>query len=81
MVLAPVPATIYWHDKKYIPWQLDTRQVTEKDLEKDFTRFGKIKGIEKRGTTHAYVLYEDMDSAKDACNKMRGTTLSGHRIR
>lgn len=55
--------------------------VTEKDLDRDFTRFGKIKGIEKRGTTHGYILYEDMDSAKDACNKMRGTTLMGHRIR
>ena len=55
--------------------------MTEKDLDRDFERFGKIKGIEKRGTTHAYVLYEDMDSAKEACNKMRGTMIAGHRIR
>ena len=55
--------------------------MTEKDLDRDFERFGKIKGIEKRGSTHAYVLYEDMDSAKEACNKMRGTMIAGHRIR
>jgi RNA-binding protein 15 len=56
--------------------------VTEKDLTREFARFGTIKDMDMRkGTGQTFILYDDMDSAKEACNKMRGSIIGGHRVR
>jgi RNA recognition motif-containing protein len=64
-------------------WVGDLGSWTNRDmLEKEFDRYGPVEELEyKAGDEHAYITYNDITAATDACKGMQGTTLDGkHRI-
>jgi len=62
--------------------------TTEKELEKEFGRFGPMEKVQVvldghsgRSRGFAFIYYEDIEDATEARNKMTGTDLDGKKIR
>merc|ERR1719383_208391 len=62
--------------------------TTEKELEKEFGRFGRLEKVQVvldghsgRSRGFAFVYFENVDDATEARNKMTGTDLDGKKIR
>lgn len=56
--------------------------ITLGALEREFDRFGSIRKIDyERGSDHAFVLYESLDAAREACSQMKGTTMPGSDVK
>lgn len=71
----PVPTTRIWVGGLG-PW------TSLSHLEKEFDRFGAIKKIDfVKGDNHAYILYDSIDAAQEACKEMRGFPLGGPKKR
>ncbi|KAM9320829.1 RNA-binding protein 15 [Gastrophryne carolinensis] len=58
------------------PW------VPMASLAREFDRFGTIRSIDyRKGDSWAYIQYESLDAAQDACAQMRGFPLGGEHRR
>lgn len=56
-----------------------SRRIRESDIDKEFSKFGKIKEIELR-TSYAFVEFDDEKAAEEAIDEMNGKYIDDSKI-